>query len=134
MDDIPQGVEGVKVSLSNFRPFYFGMFPGIHKTNPCVRTLESTSLDGGVTFTNVPPGEYTLEATKDDIPFTKVAIKARAGVIVNASPPHGPTMQQAPEEITRSTTNHFNFFKPALAVGLSAGVYVTGLIVNSLRS
>lgn len=67
MDDIPQGIEGVKVTLTPgiHEPFYFGMFPVIHKTNPCIRTLSSTSLDGGVAFPNVPPGDYTLEATKE---------------------------------------------------------------------
>ncbi|WP_019216660.1 carboxypeptidase-like regulatory domain-containing protein [Legionella tunisiensis] len=100
MDDIPQGVEGVKATLSpdvNIRPFYFGIFPVIHKTNPFIRTLEATSLDGGVAFLNVPPGDYTIEVTKDDIPFSKVTIKARQGVVVNASPPNGPTMLQEPQ-------------------------------------
>lgn len=95
LDDIPQGVEGVTVSLSpkvNVRTYYFGIFPIIHKTNPFIRNLKSTSLDGGVAFINVPPGEYTMEAKKDDISFSKVSIKARKGMIVNASPPLGPTM------------------------------------------
>lgn len=133
MDDIPQGVEGVKVTLTpgDYKPFYFSMFPIVHKTNPCVRTLESTSLDGGVAFTNVPPGEYILEATKDDIPFTKLNITARKGIIVNASPPQGPTMQLEDKENKKKVAHHFDFFKPAAAVaGVAAGVCITKLVLN----
>lgn len=131
MDDIPQGVEGVKVTLSpnvNSKPFYFGIFPVIHKTNPFIRTLEATSIDGGVAFLNVPPGDYVLEATKDNIPFSKVVIKARKGVVVNASPPNGPTMLQEPQpQVTEKKPNQFNFFKPALVLGVATvGACITG--------
>jgi hypothetical protein len=139
MDDIPQGVGKVQVTLSpkasspstvKTPPFYFGMFPLVHKTNPFVRTLESTSLDGGVAFLNVPPGEYVMEATRDTIPFSKVSIRAREGMIVNACPPHGPTMlrDMKPEEMERQT-NPFNFFKP-LAIGITAGVCLSGLALS----
>jgi hypothetical protein len=99
MDDIPQGIKGVKAILSpsvSSAPFYFGMFPVAHKTNPFRRGLNSTSLDGGVAFTNVPPGNYTLTAEKDNIPFSTITIKARKGVVINASPPNGPTMLVEP--------------------------------------
>ncbi|BCA96273.1 hypothetical protein TUM19329_26340 [Legionella antarctica] len=125
MDDIPQGVADVEVTLSpkvSNKPFYFGIFPIIHKTNPFIRTLEATSLDGGVAFLNVPEGEYTLEAKKRDVIFSAIKIKARKGVLVNASPPNGPTMLQAPQpNETEKKTNHFNFFKP-VAIGLVLGV------------
>ncbi|HEY4244848.1 MAG TPA: hypothetical protein VGM88_33765 [Kofleriaceae bacterium] len=52
-------------------------------------TLSATSIDGGVAFTNVPPGDYTLTAQKAGVTFTPVAITCRAGVLVNAAPPHG---------------------------------------------
>ncbi|HHF7349310.1 TPA: carboxypeptidase regulatory-like domain-containing protein [Legionella feeleii] len=131
MDDIPQGVEGVKATLSpdvNRKPFYFGIFPVIHKTNPFIRTLEATSLDGGVAFLNVPPGDYTLEVTKDNIPFSKVTIKARKGVVVNASPPNGPTMlQELQAQRAEEKPNHFSFFKPALVLGVAAvGACIAG--------
>ncbi|STX28810.1 Uncharacterised protein [Legionella beliardensis] len=93
--DLPQGIEGVKVTLSpnlNKKPFYFGILPITKKTNPFSRKLASTSLDGGIAFVNVPPGDYTLEAQKDGMVFSKVNIKARSGVLVNASPPYGPTV------------------------------------------
>ncbi len=51
--------------------------------------LTSTTIDGGVIFTNVPPGEYTLHGTKEGKQFTDVVIRCRAGVLVNAAPPHG---------------------------------------------
>ncbi|WP_454784551.1 carboxypeptidase regulatory-like domain-containing protein [Legionella sp. WA2024007413] len=133
MDDIPQGVEGVTVTLTpkvNAETFYFGIFPIVHKTNPFIHKLKSTSLDGGVAFINVPPGDYVMEAKKDNIPFSKVAIKARKGMIVNASPPYGPTMLQEPKEEVEKKSNHFVFFKPALALGLttvSALAATTGL-------
>ncbi|WP_454782209.1 carboxypeptidase regulatory-like domain-containing protein [Legionella sp. WA2022007384] len=133
MDDIPQGVEGVTVSLSpkvNAETFYFGIFPIVHKTNPFIHKLKSTSLDGGVAFINVPPGDYIMEAKKDNIPFSKVAIKARKGMIVNASPPLGPTMLEAPKADTEKKNNHFGFFKSVWALGSaksSALVTTTGL-------
>ncbi|STX51005.1 Uncharacterised protein [Legionella busanensis] len=97
LDDLPQGIEGVTVTLSpaiNAKPFYFGILPITQKTNPFSRKLTATSLDGGIAFPNIPPGNYILEAQKDGITFSKVNIKARNGILVNASPPFGPTMLQ----------------------------------------
>jgi hypothetical protein len=51
--------------------------------------LTETSVDGGVVWTNVSPGEYVLRADKDDVEFKEVRIKCRAGVLVNAAPPRG---------------------------------------------
>ncbi|WP_419421296.1 carboxypeptidase regulatory-like domain-containing protein (plasmid) [Legionella sp. D16C41] len=95
LDDLPQGIAGVTVTLSpatKTKPFYFGILPVTHKTNPFSRRLNYTSLDGGVAFANVPPGDYIMEAKKGDISFSKVTFKARAGILTNASPPHGPTV------------------------------------------
>lgn len=146
MDDIPQGIEGVTVSLSpkvDVKTFYFGIFPIVHKTNPFIRTLKETSLDGGVAFLNVPPGNYTMEARKDNIPFSKVSIKARKGMIVNASPPQGPTMlmdaslakdptmtQQPKMHGVERKLNQFSFFKPALALGLTAAAVVAATALS----
>jgi len=52
-------------------------------------TLTQTSDDGGVLFTNVPPGEYTWTATKAGATFAQVRMNCRAGVLVNAAPPWG---------------------------------------------
>lgn len=48
-----------------------------------------TSEDGGVLFVQVPPGEYVLTAHKPGVEFVQLAMKCRAGVLVNASPPWG---------------------------------------------
>ncbi|RUR05551.1 carboxypeptidase-like regulatory domain-containing protein [Legionella sp. km772] len=129
MDDIPQGVEGVKAILSpqvKSPAFYFGMFPVVHKTNPFIRGLKTTSLDGGVAFTNVPPGTYTLTAEKDATSFSTITIKARKGVVVNASPPNGPTMIEERSQLV--TSQHYQFFKPAAAV--AASICIAGLALH----
>ncbi len=51
--------------------------------------LTETSVDGGVVWTNVPPGEYVLRAHKEEVEFDEVRILCRAGVLVNAGPPQG---------------------------------------------
>jgi hypothetical protein len=53
------------------------------------RTLTESSDDGGVVFVNVPPGEYTLTASKLGVNFETVRMQCRANVLVNASPPYG---------------------------------------------
>ena len=53
------------------------------------RSLTMTSEDGGVLFVNVPPGTYTMRATKDGMNFEEITMECRAGVVVNASPPYG---------------------------------------------
>ena len=52
-------------------------------------SLTETSDDGGILFTNVPPGTYTLHAEKDGVVFEDVVMQCAAGVLVNASPPYG---------------------------------------------
>lgn len=58
------------------------------------RTLTESSDDGGVLFTNVPPGTYTWTATKAGATFAQVRMTCRAGVLVNASPPWGLQREQ----------------------------------------
>ncbi len=53
------------------------------------RKLKKTTVDGGVLFVNVPPGEYVMRAHKKGVEFTPVKIKCAAGKFINASPPHG---------------------------------------------
>lgn len=53
------------------------------------KSLTETSDDGGVVYTNLPVGEYTVRAQKPGMTFAPVRIQCRAGVLVNASPPHG---------------------------------------------
>jgi hypothetical protein len=51
--------------------------------------LTETSEDGGVLYTNVPPGTYVLSASKDGVTFEDVTVQCEADVLVNPSPPHG---------------------------------------------
>jgi len=52
-------------------------------------SLTETSDDGGVLYTNVPPGTYVLHASKAGVEFIDVTIRCDAGVLVNPSPPYG---------------------------------------------
>ena len=51
--------------------------------------LTETTVDGGIVWVNVPPGDYVLHAHKDAVTFKDVRIHCRAGVLVNAGPPWG---------------------------------------------
>lgn len=51
--------------------------------------LDTTTVDGGVIFANLPTGEWTLHASKAGVSFTEPTARCRPGTIVNASPPHG---------------------------------------------
>jgi len=53
------------------------------------RALAETSIDGGVIFANVSPGEYTITASKAGTAFSPATIRCRPGVLVNAAPPNG---------------------------------------------
>lgn len=83
-----QGMPDVQVSLDppvgeQSGPIYFdeSVLPNT--------SLTSTTVDGGAFFYRVPPGAYTLRATKADTVFNEVKVQCRAGVIVNAGPPLG---------------------------------------------
>jgi hypothetical protein len=52
-------------------------------------SLTETSEDGGVLYTNVPPGTYVLRASKAGVEFVDVTITCDEGVLVNPAPPHG---------------------------------------------
>jgi len=52
-------------------------------------TMSETSVDGGVVFSDVPPGEYVLRAQKEGVVFSEVRIKCHPHMLVNASPPWG---------------------------------------------
>ena len=82
------GEDGVTVTLdpplpADQGPIYFNssVLPD--------RTLVQTSDDGGVLFIQVPPGDYVWTARKAGAVFSRVRMKCRVGVLVNASPPRG---------------------------------------------
>lgn len=87
-DSGAHGELGVKVTLdpplsAEHGPIYFNasVIPD--------KALVETSPDGGVLYAQVPPGEYLWSGTKAGAELTSVKMKCRAGVLVNASPPHG---------------------------------------------
>lgn len=49
----------------------------------------TTSIDGGVLWANVPPGEYTLHAEHPDHEFTTVDVTCAQDRVVNANPVWG---------------------------------------------
>lgn len=53
------------------------------------RSLDRTTADGGVVWTNVTPGTYTLRAALAGADIAPARIICRPGVLVNASPPWG---------------------------------------------
>jgi hypothetical protein len=88
------GVEGAVATLTPATdadgPIYFGSEGPLE--SPTIfpdRALAATSIDGGVIFANVSPGEYALTATKAGTTFSPAVIRCRAGVLVNAAPPNG---------------------------------------------
>jgi len=86
------GEPGVIVALEppigpDHGPVYFNWIkPDVILPDP---TLKVTTIDGGVIFTNVPPGEYQMTATKTGKRFTSVKLRCRKGLLVNAAPPRG---------------------------------------------
>ncbi len=84
------GVEGVLVTIDPPLPAIAGPIYFAYAAVPFPdRSLSATTIDGGVVFTNVPVGEYTLSAVKDGYTFSTVNVRCRAGVLINAAPPHG---------------------------------------------
>lgn len=78
----PHGVEGATVAIdpASAAPIYFN-----DQVLPDQAQLTS-SIDGGVLFANVPPGEYSLSATKPGVEFATVHVKCESGWVVNANP------------------------------------------------
>ena len=85
IDFHPHGVEGATVSIEPAlaTPIYFNA-----DVLPDAAQL-TTSIDGGVLFPNVPPGEYSLSATKDGLQFVTVHATCKDGWVVNANPVWG---------------------------------------------
>ena len=75
------------------------------------RSLDRTTADGGVVWTNVTPGTYTLRAALAGADIAPARIVCRPGVLVNASPPWGLQVvagglePNAPYPSTTSTTS-----------------------------
>lgn len=81
----PHGVEGAVARLEPevVAPIYFNddVLP-----DPAQAT---SSIDGGVIWVNVPPGEYTLHAEKAGTEFVEVLVRCEQDWVVNANPVWG---------------------------------------------
>lgn len=49
----------------------------------------ATSIDGGVVFVRVPPGDYTMTGSKEGTVWNTVELQCVPGIVVNAGPPLG---------------------------------------------
>lgn len=90
-DVYPHGVAGSTGSISP-RPAsvdgpVFFSFPGIFPD----RDLTASTVDGGVLWTEVPPGSYWMEAENPEpgVEFAPFRATCKPGRLVNASPPWG---------------------------------------------
>ncbi|MFO7566287.1 MAG: carboxypeptidase regulatory-like domain-containing protein [Enhygromyxa sp.] len=87
-DGEAHGEEGATVSISPSLPAEHG--PIYFNANVIPqKDLTETSEDGGVLFSNVPPGTYVLSAHKDGVSFEDVTVQCDPDVLVNPSPPYG---------------------------------------------
>lgn len=81
----PHGKAGATASLdpANAQPIYFNedVIPDLAQT--------TTSNDGGVLWSNVPPGDYTLRATLEGTAFAEVRVRCEQDWVVNANPVWG---------------------------------------------
>lgn len=84
-DFAPHGVPGARASsVPALRaPFYFNdmVLP--------VPNRVDTSTDGGVMWTNVPPGGYEFSASHPTVRFATFAATCKDNRFINASPPQG---------------------------------------------
>ena len=87
------GVDGAVATITPMAdadgPIYFASTGGATPTIFPDRSLTAASVDGGVIFANVSPGEYRITATAAGHTFSTAEIRCRAGVLVNAAPPNG---------------------------------------------
>lgn len=104
LHDDPQGEANTTVTIEptypGSTPFYFGVTAD-NKTNPFIRGLNETSLDGGVLFLNVPPSDqtYVIRAHKDGKEFSQTVMKCvTPGRFVNGSPPQSPRATQPDDQ------------------------------------
>ncbi|MEN9643423.1 MAG: hypothetical protein RL238_92 [Actinomycetota bacterium] len=81
----PHGLAGATVAIDPLlaTPIYFNddVLPD--------QAQQTTSIDGGVLWPNVPPGEYTLTATLEGHEFATVHARCEDGWVVNANPVWG---------------------------------------------
>jgi len=81
----PHGKAGATASIDppNAQPIYFNedVIPDQAQT--------TSSNDGGVLWSNVPPGDYTLRATLEGTSFAEVHVRCEQDWVINANPVWG---------------------------------------------
>ncbi len=87
-DGVAHGEAGATVTITPSLPAEHG--PVYFNANVIPqKDLVETSADGGVLYTNVPPGTYVLRASKAGVDFDEVTLRCDPDVLVNPSPPWG---------------------------------------------
>jgi hypothetical protein len=88
LDQFPHGEPGAIGIIDPVQPF--PMLGPIYFNEEIMPdpALQSTSVDGGILWLNCPEGEYTLSAVKEEVTFRPMRVKARPGILLNASPPY----------------------------------------------
>lgn len=91
-DVYPHGVPGsVGTITPRLKPVDGPIFFAFRPTIAPDRSLSASTEDGGVLWTEVPPGYYWMEASNPDpeVNFAPFMAKCTPGRLVNASPPWG---------------------------------------------
>jgi hypothetical protein len=93
-------------------------------------TQTSSSVDGGVVWTNVPAGVYTITAHDPATRFASFVATCRPGRVVNANPPWG--LHQLGLRNPAQVTAHWSVSRTgaALATSLTARRLPTGSVIR----
>jgi len=83
-----QGMPDVQVALTPAVPAESGPIYFDEDVLPAIGQA-ATSIDGGVLYYRVPPGDYVMSASRPATVFNEVRFQCRAGFVVNAGPPLG---------------------------------------------
>jgi len=85
------GSHGIANATAKASPTLSGAAAPVYFNDQTVpdRKQKTSSVDGGVIFTHVPSGTYTLTASHKTAKFASFKATCRAGRVINASPPWG---------------------------------------------
>ena len=83
-----QGLPDVEVALEPAPPEGSGPIYFDEEVLPAPEQ-PATSIDGGVFFYRMPPGDYVMSAEREGYVFNTVRFNCRPGIVVNAGPANG---------------------------------------------
>ncbi len=88
---IAYGAHGVAGATASSTPKLSGVQAPVYFNENVTpdRSVKSSSIDGGVIFTRVPAGVYTIKATHKTAKFSTFKATCKPGWVVNANPPWG---------------------------------------------